>query len=84
MAGFWMYETTGVLRPVIEAYLLTDAPLTVEQVAAMRAYLRQWIYDPAWVGPGIHQLRCMVDGIHTRADITRWLDLAMDSGIDPL
>lgn len=38
--GFWMNETSGVLRPAVEAYLRRE-PMTPNQIAAMRAYLRQ-------------------------------------------
>jgi len=81
--GFWMNETSGVLRPAVEAYLKHE-PMSPEQIGAMRAYLRQWINADAWAGPLIDPLRTGIDLIATRADITRWLDLAMDAGIDPL
>lgn len=48
--GYWMNETSGVLRPAIEAYL-AGGPLAAEHVGAMRAYLRQWIFATAWLGP---------------------------------
>ena len=38
---YWMYETSGVLRPAIEAYF--SGLMTDQHIAAMRAYLRQWI-----------------------------------------
>jgi hypothetical protein len=82
--GYWMHETTGVLRPAVEAYLL-DEPMTSGQIATMRAYLRQWIMAPGWVaGPVIDQLRGMVDFLTTREEIDRWMGIAMDEGIDPL
>jgi hypothetical protein len=84
MAGFWMHETSGVLRPAIEAYLLTDTPMTGEHVAAMRAYLRQWIAAPEWQGPNVDLLRATVGSLHTRRDIDNWLEVADRSGIDPL
>jgi hypothetical protein len=45
--GDWMNEQTGVLCAAIEAYLEWRA-MTPEQIAAMRAYLRQWIAAPEW------------------------------------
>jgi len=81
--GFWMHETSGQLRPVIEAYL-EGADLTARDVAVMRVYLRQWIAAPVWHGPEIDALRAAIDDIANRADISRWLDRAMDAGIDPL
>ena len=49
--GYWMNETSGVLRPAIEAYLL-EKDMTAQQIAAMRAYIRQWM-EGAFIGHGI-------------------------------
>jgi hypothetical protein len=82
--GFWMYETTGVLRPAVEAYLLGGRALTEAEFAALRAYIRQWIFAPMFRGPAVEALRARVDGLTDRAALSRWLDDAMDEGIDPL
>lgn len=87
--GYWMYETSGVLRPAVESYLAQaidrDAPaMTGRQIAAMRGYLRQWINAPVWRGPLIDVLRSQVEEITTRENIEHWLDRALDAGIDPL
>jgi hypothetical protein len=81
--GFWMHETSGVLRPAVEAYL-HGHELQPEQIAALRAYLRQWIFAPAWKGEEIDQLRGGIDGLTTRAAIDAWVDQAVEIGIDPL
>jgi hypothetical protein len=81
--GFWMYETSGMLRPAVEAYLRGET-MTPDQIAAMRAYLRQWIAAPVWAGTDVQQLRDGIDGLTDRKAISRWLDLAVDAGIDPL
>ena len=78
-----MHETSGVLRPAIEAYLRHE-PMTPAQIAAMRAYLRQWIAAPAWLGPLVDDLRDGIDELRTRDDIEHWLDVADEAGIDPL
>lgn len=80
---YWMYETSGVLAPAVEAYL-NGAPMTMNQLGAMRAYLRQWINSPVWRGPEIDVLRVNINSIGTRDDIDRWLSQALQSGIDPL
>lgn len=80
---YWQYETTGTLRPVIKAYLTGDE-MTDEQIAAMRAYLRQWIEAPVWKGDVIEDLRQALDGLTSRDAIAAWLATAMDNGIDPL
>jgi hypothetical protein len=80
--GYWMYETSGVLRPAVFAYIDRE-PMTPEQVAAMRAYLRQWIAAPAWIGR-VDALRAAVDSLTSREAIEDWLDRAMAIGIDPL
>jgi hypothetical protein len=81
--GYWMYETSGVLRPAVEAYL-TGKEMTPEQIVAMRAYIRQWIFAPVWTGPEIESLRAMVAGITSRERLEFWLDEAEACGIDPL
>lgn len=81
--GYWMNETSGVLRPAVEAYLRGEA-LTPGNIAAIRAYLRQWMNAPAWFGPGIAELQQGVDGLTSRAAIRAWLDRALELGIDPL
>ena len=82
--GYWMDETTGALRPAVQAYLRGE-PMTQFQVAAMRAYLRQWIEARVWGrGIGIDRLRRRVNGLLSREDISEWLDEAETVGIDPL
>lgn len=83
--GYWMHETSGVLRPAIEAYLRHE-PMTAQHIAAMRAYLRQWIDAPDWLGTDvvIAELRAGIDALTSREAIDKWLDLALDQGIDPL
>lgn len=81
---YWRRETSGVLRPAIEAYL-AGGPMTGEQIAAMRAYLRQWIAWPAWGGGTVLEvLRESIDCLTDRTSIEWWLDMAETIGIDPL
>jgi hypothetical protein len=77
-----MYETTGVLRPAVEAYLRNE-PMTPEHAAALRAYLRQWM-AASWVGTGIEDLRKRIDGLTEREHFHRWFSDALDHEIDPL
>lgn len=90
--GYWMHETSGVLRPAVEAYLV-GVDMTPEQIAAMRAYLRQWIMAPVWntnpyAGPDewawLERMRDDIDTLSTRMAISEWLRIAMEGGIDPL
>lgn len=86
--GYWMNETSGVLRPAIKAFL-AGVEMTPAQIAAMRAYLRQWIFSPVWdMNPhgaaGLDGLRDGIDSLHSRPQIDRWLDRALEAGIDPL
>jgi hypothetical protein len=81
--GYWMYETSGGLRPAIVAYLQGDR-LSEEEIALIRAYLRQWIMAPAWGGPAVDALRAGIDRLTTRQAIARWLDVALGENIDPL
>jgi hypothetical protein len=79
--GYWQHETSGVLRPAVEAYL-AGGQMTGAQIAAMRAYLRQWIAAD-WPG-NVERLRKQIDGLTSRAALDRWIDLADEQGIDPL
>ena len=81
--GYWMHETSGVLRPAVEAYISGGA-MTPEQIAAMRAYLRQWIAAPAWAGSKVRFLRRAIDSLTSREAIRSWLTIANEAGIDPL
>lgn len=81
--GFWMYECSGVLVPVVHAYLRGDY-LSPIMVGIMRAYLRQWINAPGFRGDEVDALRRDVDSIMTRNDVAAWLDHAIDAGVDPL
>lgn len=86
MPGYWMHETSGALRPVVEAYL-HDEPLTGEQLAVMRAYLRQWIGAWWWFDDDKGSLATLRERIETLTDqpaIERWLADARTLGIDPI
>lgn len=89
---FWRYETGGKLVPAIERYLRHE-PGEAEDVDLIRAYLRQWIDSPAWgmnweadaqYRRALAELRASVRAIHTRKDVTVWLEAALEEGIDPL
>jgi len=74
----------GALRPAIEAYV-NGKDMTPEQIAAMRAYLRQWIEADGWApGKRLDILRQSVDMLVTRDAIAAWLASALHEGIDPL
>jgi hypothetical protein len=81
--GYWMNETSGVLRPAVEAYLRSE-PMEPAAIAAMRAYLRQWIEAPGYRGDGVSLLRQAVDRLTSREALDEWLELALEEGIDPL
>lgn len=81
--GFWMNETTGVLAPVVTAYL-NRATLTEDQVRIMKAYLAQWIGADVWMGPEIDELRRLAAAIDNEKAIDDWILKAIDSGLDPL
>lgn len=81
--GYWMNETSGVLRIAVEAYL-AGVPMSREHVAAMRAYLRQWIHAPAWSGRKVRFLRRAIEDLDSAEAIRSWLMIAEEEGIDPL
>jgi hypothetical protein len=80
--GYWMHESTGVLRPAVKHYL-NNEPMTVADIAAMCAYLRQWMSGP-WRGEELEALRLGLDRINSREAIDDWIELAAELGIDPL
>jgi hypothetical protein len=83
MPGYWMHETSRVLRPAVEAYL-AGGNLSAAHVAALRAYLRQWMAAP-WRGDDLlDELRTGIDDLTSRAAIADWLDRAWAAWIDPL
>jgi len=77
-----MNETSGVLRPVVESYLNGNA-LDAVELAAMRAYLRQWMAGD-FRGEFVDELRERVDDLVTMQALNMWLEDALDAGIDPL
>ena len=74
-SDFWMYETNGVLRPAVRAYLKGKA-MTAKDIAAIRTYLRVWVFSPEFDGDGVEALRQTVDGLASREAIERWLATA--------
>ncbi len=83
MPGFWRNETTGVLAPAVHAFL-AQVPMTGVQIAAMRAYFRQWIAAPGFVGEKVEILRAAVDRLTTQEALDAWYGWAIDAGVDPL
>jgi hypothetical protein len=81
--GYWMDEQTGCLRPAVVAYLKA-APLSEAQIAALRAYCRQWVHADGFAGPDVDELRAMIDGLTSREALDSWMLKAMLAGIDPL
>jgi hypothetical protein len=80
---FWMYETSGVLHPAVRAYH-KGKPMTAKDIAAIRAYLRVWIFAPEFAGDGVEVLRQAVDGLTSRKAIDDWLAIAREEWISPL
>jgi hypothetical protein len=82
-SDFWMYDTSGVLRPALSAHL-KGKPMTAKHIAAFRVYLRVWIFAPEFVGNGVEALRQAVDGLASREAIEDWLAMARKEWISPL
>jgi hypothetical protein len=80
--GFWMHETSGVLRPVVEKFI-HGGVLSLAEIVTMRAYLRQWM-EGDFLGPEIEDLRAMVECIVDMPTLRRWINAAVIAGIDPL
>jgi hypothetical protein len=76
-------ESVADLETAIWALIEGD-PLSDEQIALTRDYLRQWIMAPCHPEPALDKLRRRVDELTTTEAIRRWLDDALRMGIDPL
>jgi hypothetical protein len=85
--GYWMFESSGVLKPVVLAYL-DGRPLDQHGISIMRSYLEQWIIAPGWdhcaQSLELAELRQSVVGLTTQKEIADWLWRALAIGIDPL
>ena len=85
--GYWMDETSGVLRPAVEAYLHHE-PMTPQDIATLRAYLRQWIGSPIWDAISedawLAAMRLACDALLSREAIALWIKRAVEQGMDPL
>jgi cob(I)alamin adenosyltransferase len=90
--NYWQNEISGVLRPAVEAYLDGRA-MTQEQIATLRAYIRQWIGASVWeLNPfakpdyfaWLAGMRDACDALDSLEAIARWLERAAEKEIDPL
>jgi hypothetical protein len=88
-----MYETSGILKPAIQAYLERKKTLSAEQIAILRAYFRQWIESGVWdnnlyatnAAKGrLRELRSDIDNLTSVDSIDRWLQRCLEEGLDPL
>lgn len=79
--GYWKNETSGVLKPAVEAYLSRDE-LTPAEFAALRAYFRQWV--AGFRDPAVVELGNRIDDLTSRQAIDAWIGDSIDLGIDPL
>ena len=81
---YWMHETSGVLEPVVRAYLQGD-DLDAGQVKLMQAYLWQWVASPVWGPSGVLEaLRLQVAAITSGADLNGAIWAMGELGMDPL
>lgn len=87
--GYWRDETSGVVADAVKAYL-GGGELTEHQTRIMRLYLGQCINAPIWdqnpegASPELAGLRDSIGSLTNRAQIARWINRALDIGIDPL
>lgn len=85
LPDYWMDATDNVLRAAGETWLL-GGELDGEEIAALRAYLCQWIEAPGWDyrAEDISELREAVSKLPDQDAIRDWLHRASDAGIEPL
>lgn len=87
---YWRNEASGKLQPAIIAFVnhwadprQTPAP-TPEQLGYVIQYFQLWANFPGWKGPEIEGLRSQAQELQTVEDCARWLEIALEVGIDPL
>jgi hypothetical protein len=78
-----MFETSSILRPAVRAYL-KGQPMTAKNIAALRTYLRLWVFAPDFDDDGVEALRQTVDGLASREAIEDWLATARKEWVSPL
>jgi hypothetical protein len=79
-----MYETSGVLKPAVEAYLNAKR-LSGREVALLKLYLWQWVNSPVWAPSGaLEALRLRVAAIANGDDVDLAVAAAEELGMDPL
>lgn len=90
---YWMQETSGILKPVIEKLLTAPADLTERDIAILRMYFQQWVDSPAWdANPhenersrqALAELRSKARTLKTFREVKDWIATATREGMDPL
>lgn len=88
---YWKNEASGILQPAVIALIehganpQTYAPPTPQQVGLIKQYFALYINAPCWrVTEELAALREAVQGLQTVEDLDRWLNQAIQEGIDPL
>jgi hypothetical protein len=90
--GYWMWETSGVLRAAVLCYL-NGLQLGPQDLSLMRAYCQQWVNATAWDrNPHntdedrieLSELRRSAGEISDTASLRRWIERAVEMNMDPL
>ena len=90
MPLYWRNEPAGTLGEAM-VRLLNGEPLTIRDVAFIRAYCRQWITAAVWdqVSEGakkaaLAELRAGVSELVTAGAIHQWMARTVQWGLSPL
>ena len=79
---FWMEEQTGVLEDAVEAYMEGDR-LTVDQLRALKIYLKQFIERAPLAGDAkVHLLVQRLDRLRTTREIEDFADELAEFGAE--
>lgn len=83
--GYWKHETSGVLAPVVQAYL-NGEKLNAFELRIMQNYVYQWVAHPTWkeTNGRLQTLILKVAAIETQADLQQCIEAATLLGLDPL
>jgi len=85
---YWMDETSGELRDAVMAYLnnrIDGTLITDEQITLVRTYLEYYVNAPCWKGESrLQALREKIRKADSAEKIDKWIQQALDIGMDPL
>lgn len=79
MPLYWMHETTGRMRKIVQKYFLNE-PMTKSEFRVLKAYVLQWTEKPMLVPT--EYIR-MLNRAETVAELRETCEILLKHGIEP-